>query len=86
MCIYYEEMPILKSFSRGCIVELYQFGCTDEHRNTEIDTMGTYKIARKQGISRFVQSDLLDFGANCGNIETAQLDILHLFLTIAGNR
>ena len=24
---------------RGCIVELYQFRCTDEHRNTEIDTM-----------------------------------------------
>ena len=57
-----------------------------KHRNNEIDTMETYKIAGKQGISRFGQSDLLDFGANCGNIETAPLDILHLFLTIAGNR
>ena len=57
-----------------------------EHRNNEIDTMEIYKIAGKQGISRFGQSDLLDFGANCGNIETAPLDILHLFLTIAGNR
>ena len=26
--------------AKGCIVELYQFGCIDEHRNTEIDTMG----------------------------------------------
>ena len=71
---------------RVCIVLLYQNRCSDEHRNTEIDTMETYKIAGKQGISRFGQSDLLDFGANCGNIETASLDILHLFLTIAGNR
>ena len=24
---------------RGCIVELYQFHCNNEHRNNEIDTM-----------------------------------------------
>lgn len=48
--------------------------------------METHRIAEKQGISRFRQSSLLDFGANCGNIETAPLDILHLFLMIADNR
>ena len=36
-----------KTFVRGCIVELYQFHCNNEHRNNEIDTMGNRRKAWK---------------------------------------
>ena len=37
---YFQKLPLDKShFITGCIVELYQFHCNNEHRNNEIDTM-----------------------------------------------